>query len=278
MAGLVRCVVVGGGVPKARGLGSVQAASTAPVALLRGAGPGAHAPPRRVAGRQPRLMSPNDRWRQMLIGYARVSKTDGSQSLDPQLLAGRRGRRRRGRGRGWSRRRCPPAAGRGAAARRRDRVEFRPVALHDANAGDTSLVLSSPARVRVRVLASPGQSSRVPADDYRQPTSAVSGRTHCPPPARARSRPRVRKFATARRGAAEPFDQLEQVLGRGVGQLAHPEVVDDEQGHARQLGQVVLASLSERRLRFLDASRLLQREPVVVVHAGARGGVTSPGG
>ena len=43
-------------------------------------------------------------------------------------------------------------------------------------------------------------------------------------------------------------DQLEQVLGRGVGQLAHAEVVDDEQGHAGQLGQIVLAGLGERRL------------------------------
>ena len=33
----------------------------------------------------------------------------------------------------------------------------------------------------------------------------------------------------------------------GVGQLAHAEVVDDEQGHAGQLGQVVLAGLGEGR-------------------------------
>ena len=43
-------------------------------------------------------------------------------------------------------------------------------------------------------------------------------------------------------------DQLEQVLGRCVGQLAHAEVVDDEQGHAGQLGQVVLVGLGEGRL------------------------------
>ena len=43
-------------------------------------------------------------------------------------------------------------------------------------------------------------------------------------------------------------DQLEQVLGGGMRQLAHAEVVDDEQGHAGQIGQIVLARLGERRL------------------------------
>ena len=43
-------------------------------------------------------------------------------------------------------------------------------------------------------------------------------------------------------------DELEQVLGGGVGQLAHAEVVDDEQGHAGQLGQIVLAGVGERGL------------------------------
>ena len=36
------------------------------------------------------------------------------------------------------------------------------------------------------------------------------------------------------------MNQLEQVLGRGVRQLAHAEVVDDEQVRAGQLGEVVL--------------------------------------
>ena len=35
-------------------------------------------------GRCPRPSVPNDRLRHMLIGYARVSKADGSQSLDLQ--------------------------------------------------------------------------------------------------------------------------------------------------------------------------------------------------
>ena len=51
-------------------------------------------------------------------------------------------------------------------------------------------------------------------------------------------------------------DQLEQVLGRGVGRLAHAEVVDDEQGHAGQLGQIVLASLGECRLGELLKERV----------------------
>ena len=37
-----------------------------------------------LAGGRPRPHVPNDRLRHMLIGYARVSKTDGSQSLDLQ--------------------------------------------------------------------------------------------------------------------------------------------------------------------------------------------------
>ena len=40
-----------------------------------------------LAGRRPRQSVANGRLRHMLIGYARVSKTDGSQSLDPLGLA-----------------------------------------------------------------------------------------------------------------------------------------------------------------------------------------------
>ena len=40
--------------------------------------------PRTRAGRRPRQPVANDRLRHMLIGYTRVSKTDGSQSLDLQ--------------------------------------------------------------------------------------------------------------------------------------------------------------------------------------------------
>ena len=39
------------------------------------------------AGRRPRPSVPNGRLRHMLIGYARVSKADGSQSLDLQRVA-----------------------------------------------------------------------------------------------------------------------------------------------------------------------------------------------
>ena len=37
-----------------------------------------------LAGRHPRTRVANDRLRHMLIGYTRVSKADGSQSLDLQ--------------------------------------------------------------------------------------------------------------------------------------------------------------------------------------------------
>ena len=40
-------------------------------------------------------------------------------------------------------------------------------------------------------------------------------------------------------------DELEEVLGGGVGQLAHAEVVDDEQGDVGQLGEVGLAGVGE---------------------------------
>jgi hypothetical protein len=40
-------------------------------------------------------------------------------------------------------------------------------------------------------------------------------------------------------------DDLEEVFGR-VRQLPHPEVVDDEQGHGRQLGEEVVARATDR--------------------------------
>ncbi len=52
---------------------------------------------------------------------------------------------------------------------------------------------------------------------------------------------------------------LEQVLGGSVGQLAHADVVDDEQGHAGQLGQIVLAGVGERGLGELFEERESRR-------------------
>ena len=67
-------------------------------------------------------------------------------------------------------------------------------------------------------------------------------------------------------------DQLEQVLGRGVGQLAHAEVVDDEQGHAGQLGQIVLAGLGERRLGELLEEGVRFAVDDAIAPAGSRRG------
>ena len=70
-------------------------------------------------------------------------------------------------------------------------------------------------------------------------------------------------------------DQLEQVLGRGVGQLAHAEVVDDEQGHPGQLGQVVLAGLGKGRLGKLleEGVGLAVDDAVALVDRGAADGL-----
>ena len=71
-------------------------------------------------------------------------------------------------------------------------------------------------------------------------------------------------------------DQFEQVLGRGVGQLAHAEVVDDEQGHAGQLGQVVLSGVGERRLGklFEEGVRLAVGDAVALLDSGAADGLS----
>ena len=51
-----------------------------------------------------------------------------------------------------------------------------------------------------------------------------------------------------RRPLVAAHDQLEQVFGGGVRQLSHAEIVDDEHGHAGQLGQIGLAGVGERDL------------------------------
>ena len=70
-------------------------------------------------------------------------------------------------------------------------------------------------------------------------------------------------------------DQLEQVLGRGVGQLAHAEVVDDEQVRAGELGEVVLAGLGERRLGefFEEGVRFAVEDAVALLDRGASDGL-----
>jgi len=51
-----------------------------------------------------------------------------------------------------------------------------------------------------------------------------------------------------RRALVSPHDQLEEIFGRGVGELAHAETVDDQQRHSRKLPEVVLPRAGERRL------------------------------
>ena len=45
-----------------------------------------------------------------------------------------------------------------------------------------------------------------------------------------------------------PHDQLEEIFGGGVGELAHAEVVDDQERDGRQFREVVLARAGERGL------------------------------
>ena len=86
-----------------------------------------------------------------------------------------------------------------------------------------------------------------------------------------------------RRGSlVAAHDQLKQVLGRGVGQLAHAEVVDDEQVRAAELGEVVLAGLGERRLGefFEEGVRFAVEDAVALLDGGVSDGlgeVTLPG-
>ena len=48
-------------------------------------------------------------------------------------------------------------------------------------------------------------------------------------------------------------DELEEVLGGGVGEPAHAEVIDDEERHGGQLGEVCLAGVGEGGLgEFLE--------------------------
>ena len=70
-------------------------------------------------------------------------------------------------------------------------------------------------------------------------------------------------------------DQLEQVFGGGVRQLSHAEVVDDEQGHAGQLGQVGLAGVGEGGLGELleEGVGLAIDDAVALLDGGASDGL-----
>ena len=57
-----------------------------------------------------------------------------------------------------------------------------------------------------------------------------------------------------------PHHDLEQILGRGVRELAHAEVVDDEQRHGGDVGEVLLAGAGELRLGELLEERRAPRD------------------
>ena len=69
-------------------------------------------------------------------------------------------------------------------------------------------------------------------------TAAVSPRSFPSPPRAIRSQQGGRPFVPA-------HDDLQEVFGRGVRQLAHPEVVDDKQRHGGDVGDVLLAGAGE---------------------------------
>ena len=54
-----------------------------------------------------------------------------------------------------------------------------------------------------------------------------------------------------------------------MGQLSHPEVIDDEQGHGRQLGEAILARAIERGVgEFLQEDVRLTIEDAVPLQDG----------
>ena len=54
-------------------------------------------------------------------------------------------------------------------------------------------------------------------------------------------------------------DQLEEIFGSRVRQLAHAEVIDNQQWHGRQFREIVLARARERRLREFLEQRMASR-------------------
>ena len=78
-----------------------------------------------------------------------------------------------------------------------------------------------------------------------------------------------------RRALVAAHDQLEQILGGGVRQLAHAEVVDDEQRDGRELGEVVLARAVERRVGELleQRVRLAVEDAIALLDGGAADGL-----
>jgi hypothetical protein len=66
------------------------------------------------------------------------------------------------------------------------------------------------------------------------------------------------------RALVPPHDDLQQIFGRGVWQLAHPEVVDDQQRHGGEIREIDLAGAIERGVReFLEQRvRLAIDDPV----------------
>ena len=72
-----------------------------------------------------------------------------------------------------------------------------------------------------------------------------------------RSLPPIIHGTIRRQRRRRPFvaahDQLEEIFGGRVRQLAHAEVIDDQQRHGGQFREIVLARAGERRLReFLE--------------------------
>ena len=64
-----------------------------------------------------------------------------------------------------------------------------------------------------------------------------------------------------------------------MGQLAHAEVVDDEQVRAGELGEVVLAGLGERRLGefFEEGVRFAVEDAIALLDGGAADGLGKVG-
>ena len=79
-----------------------------------------------------------------------------------------------------------------------------------------------------------------------------------------------------RRGAlVAAHDELQQILGGGVRQLPHAEVVDDQQRHGGEIGEVVLAGAVERGVGDLleQRVRLAVEDAIALLDRGAADGL-----
>ena len=77
------------------------------------------------------------------------------------------------------------------------------------------------------------------------------------------------------RALVATHDQLQEILGGGVWQLPHAEVVDDQQRHGGELGEIVLAGAVERGIGefFEQGVGLAIEDAIALLDRGAADGL-----